>query len=173
TTAARIQSLTTAVLTQPVPLAVGQPAALDIIISNGGQHPVHCDQIIIILPTGHLAQDLLDPNQHPNASAHDTTGTWTFTQIQPGVLEGLPPGEEHTFYQATPDPSDTTHTFTKAGLRLHLDNFHTNNEVGTTRLEIRTHVRHPGTNNAWTWEHSHHHLDKYPARPDLVPLTNL
>ncbi|RLU79744.1 hypothetical protein CTZ27_36580, partial [Streptomyces griseocarneus] len=42
-----------------------------------------------------------------------------------------------------------------------------------TRLEIRTHVRHPGTNNAWTWEHSHHHLDKYPARPDLVPLTNL
>ncbi|WP_116209051.1 hypothetical protein [Streptomyces olivoreticuli] len=165
--------MTTAVLTQPVPLAVGQPAALDIIISNGGQHPVHCDQIIIVLPAGHLAQDLLAPGERPNTTAHDTTRTWTFTQIQPGVIEGQPPDEEHTFYKATPDTDNTTHAFTRAGLRLRLDNFHTNEEVGTARLEVRTHVRHPGTNDTWTWEYSHHYLDKYPARPDLVPLTNL
>ncbi|GGX54854.1 hypothetical protein [Streptomyces noursei] len=174
----RRPSLTSAVLTQPVPLATGSGATLDIVISNGGQQPIHCDQIIVVIPVGDLAQDLLPPNQKIKASAQSTAGAWSFTQMQQGALEGIPDDEEFIFNGTTQDSyratrqDNSVHAFTKTGLHLTLEIPTVNDEVGTASIEIRSHIRNSDDGN-WRWEYSHHQLDKYPARANLTPVANL
>ncbi|MBD0743019.1 hypothetical protein [Streptomyces sp. CBMA152] len=172
TTSTLPQTLTTAVLTNPVPLAVGEQAQLDVIISNGGQQDVYCDQIVVTLPVGSLAQDLVHTHERINTTAHDTSGTWTFTQIQEGAVEGIPADEEHRFHGKATPTSGSEKAIAAAGLRLHLDNLQINSQVGSATVGVHAHIRRPG-DSTWTWEHTHHRLDKYPARPDLVPVTNL
>ncbi|WP_162889905.1 hypothetical protein [Streptomyces olivoreticuli] len=175
TTAPPRKALTTAVLTDPVPLAISQPAALDIIISNGGQREVYCDQIIVILPAGTLAQDLIKTSEKIQASANDRPRAWSFSEVEDGVLEGIPTGEEYVFPGANKKiifKSSDSNSFTENGLRLHLDGFSVNSEVGTATIAVRTHIRNPGDTD-YAWETEYHRLDKYPARPDLVPLANL
>ncbi|WP_188273852.1 polymer-forming cytoskeletal protein [Streptomyces sp. CBMA152] len=172
TTPALPQALTTAVLTNPAPLAVDQPAQLDVIFSNRGQQDVYCDQIIVTLPVGHLAQDLIHTHEHIHTTAHDTSGTWTFTQVQDGAIEGLPPDEEHRFAGKATPAAGSEKTIAAAGLRLHLDNLQINSQIGSATVGVHAHIRRLG-DETWSWEHNHHRLDKYPARPDLVPVANL
>ncbi|GGX54861.1 hypothetical protein [Streptomyces noursei] len=171
--------LTSAVLTQPVPLTVGREATLDIVIANSsGQQSVQCNQIIVVIPAGNLPQDLLPTGQKTRASTESTAGAWSFTRIKEDALNRVPDGERPTFsgttkygYQATPH-KDAVHTFAKVKLHLVLEIPRVNDEVGTATIEVRSHVRNSDDDD-WRWEYSFHQLGKYPARANLTPVANL
>lgn len=148
--------LTYSLNTVPAPLATGQPVHLDIVASNSGVEPVLCKQILVVIPTGGLAQDLLPAGGHIVATA-EPADQWTIDEIENGVILTLPRDETAAF---TPDGREGTPvtvrpaagesvSLTTHGLLLHLKDFEANDVTGTALLRIRETV---SVDNGVTWE---------------------
>ncbi|RLU81811.1 hypothetical protein CTZ27_31925 [Streptomyces griseocarneus] len=145
--------LTYGLATVPAPLATDRPVHIDIVVSNSGTEAVLCKQILVEIPTGDLAQDLV-PAGHRIVPTVEPADQWTVDEIESGVLLTLPQDEMAAF-----TPGNTPLTIRPAsgesvslaahGLLLRLKDFKANKLAGTALLRIRETV---STDNGQTWE---------------------
>ncbi|WP_414170544.1 hypothetical protein ACMATS_37155 [Streptoverticillium reticulum] len=164
--------LTYGLATVPAPLATGRPAHIDIVVSNSGTEAVLCKQILVEIPTGDLAQDLVPAGGHvrPNAEPKEQ---WTADEIESGVLLALPQDELAAFTPGnTPvvvrPVTGESVSLTTHGLLLSLKDFKANGLAGTALLRIRETV---SVDNGQTWETNQVVLPlaKYPMAEALTP----
>ncbi|GGX75260.1 hypothetical protein [Streptomyces hiroshimensis] len=145
--------LTYSLATVPAPLATGRPAHIDIVVSNSGTEAVLCKQILLVLPTGDLAQDLV-PAGHRVVATVEPSDQWTTDEIESGVLLTLPQDEMAAFAPGgTPvtvrPATGESVSLTTHGLLLRLKDFKANALAGTALLRIRETV---SVDNGQTWE---------------------
>ncbi|GAA0417209.1 hypothetical protein [Streptomyces luteireticuli] len=163
--------LTYGLATVPAPLATGRPAHIDIVASNSGTEPVLCKQILVEIPTGDLAQDLVPAGRHI-APTVEPSDQWTVDEIESGVLLTLPQDETAVF---TPGSTPVTVrpaagesvSLTTHGLLLRFKDLKANDLAGTALLRIRETV---SVDNGETWE-THQvtvRLTKYPPAEALT-----
>lgn len=130
-----------AVLTDPNPMRTGQPAALDIFVSNPTSQRILCKQLSIAFRIGDNAQDLATSSEHitnldvfPLLSAGSTVNPdfydWTAVRIQDEVITLVPQEEYHKFL-----PAGGTEGGTR-GIRIHTEKVLINKEPGTTTIDI-------------------------------------
>ncbi|MCY0923604.1 hypothetical protein OS965_36615 [Streptomyces sp. H27-G5] len=158
--------LTYGLATVPAPLATRQPAHIDIVVSNSGTEAVLCKQILVEIPTGDLAQDLVPASLHvvPTVEPSDQ---WTTDQIESGVVLTMPQDETAAF---TPGVEPVTIrpvtgesvSLSTHGLLLRLRDFKANDLAGTALLRVRETV---SVDNGRTWKTNQVVLPlaKYPA----------
>ncbi|MEV4923815.1 hypothetical protein [Streptomyces roseoverticillatus] len=163
--------LTYGLATVPAPLATDRPAHIDIVASNSGTEAVLCKQILVEVPTGDLAQDLV-PASHHIASSVEPADQWTVDEIESGVLLTLPQDETAAFTPGnTPltvrPTSGESVSLTTHGLLLRLKDFKANALAGTALLRIRETV---SVDNGQTWETNQLTLPlaKYPPAEALA-----
>ncbi|MDT0449459.1 hypothetical protein [Streptomyces hesseae] len=145
--------LTYGLATVPAPLATDRPAHIDIVASNSGTEAVLCKQILVEIPTGDLAQDLV-PAGHRIVPTVEPADQWTVDEIESGVLLTLPQDEMAAFTPGnTPltvrPTSGESVSLTTHGLLLRLKDFKANKLAGTALLRIRETV---SVDNGQTWE---------------------
>ncbi|MEU1671213.1 hypothetical protein ABZ752_04160 [Streptomyces roseifaciens] len=163
--------LTYSLATVPAPLATDRPAHIDIVVSNSGTEAVLCKQILLVLPTGDLAQDLV-PAGHRVVATVEPSDQWTTDEIESGVLLTLPQDEMAAFAPgSTPvtvrPATGESVSLTTHGLLLRLKDFKANALAGTALLRIRETV---SVDNGKTWE-THQvtlPLAKYPPAEALT-----
>ncbi|MEH6374005.1 hypothetical protein V7793_06600 [Streptomyces sp. KLMMK] len=164
--------LTYSLATVPAPLATGRPAHIDVVVSNSGTEAVLCKQILLVLPTGDLAQDLV-PAGHRVVATVEPSDQWTTDEIESGVLLTLPQDDMAAFAPGgTPvtvrPATGESVSLTTHGLLLRLKDFKANALAGTALLRIRETV---SVDNGRTWE-THQvtlPLAKYPPAEALTP----
>ncbi|WP_367139737.1 MULTISPECIES: hypothetical protein [Streptomyces] len=163
--------LTYSLATVPAPLATDRPAHIDVVVSNSGTEAVLCKQIVLVLPTGDLAQDLV-PAGHRVVPTVEPADQWTVDEIESGVLLTLPQDDLAAFTAggtplAVRPVSGESVSLTTHGLLLRLKDFKANALAGTALLRIRETV---SVDNARTWE-THQvilPLAKYPPAEALT-----
>ncbi|AZQ69845.1 hypothetical protein EKH77_00155 [Streptomyces luteoverticillatus] len=158
--------LTYGLATVPAPLATDRSAHIDIVVSNSGTEAVLCKQILVVLPTGDLAQDLV-PAGHRVVPTVEPVDQWTVDEIESGVLLTLPQDDMAAFTAGgTPltvrPASGESVSLTTHGLLLRLKDFKANGLAGTALLRVRETV---SVDNGQTWETNQVVLPvaKYPA----------
>ncbi|MFI0915415.1 hypothetical protein [Streptomyces abikoensis] len=158
--------LTYGLATVPAPLATDRSAHIDIVVSNSGTEAVLCKQILVVLPTGDLAQDLV-PAGHRVVPTVEPADQWTVDEIESGVLLTLPQDDMAAFTAGgTPltvrPASGESVSLTTHGLLLRLKDFKANGLAGTALLRVRETV---SVDNGQTWETNQVVLPvaKYPA----------
>ncbi|MFF4159170.1 hypothetical protein [Streptomyces sp. NPDC001678] len=163
--------LTYSLATVPAPLATDRPAHIDVVVSNSGTEAVLCKQILLVLPTGDLAQDLV-PAGHRVVPTAEPADQWTVDEIESGVLLTLPQDDIAAFTAGgTPltvrPVTGESVSLTTHGLLLRLKDFKANGVAGTALLRIRETV---SVDNGQTWE-THQvtlPLAKYPPAEALT-----
>lgn len=163
--------LTYSLATVPSPLAAGRPAHIDIVVSNSGTEPVLCKQILVEIPTGDLAQDLVSAGRRI-APTVEPADQWTIDEIEDGVILTLPRDETAAFTSgSTPvtvrPAGGESVSLTTHGLLLRLKDFEANGLAGTALLRVRETV---SVDNGQTWE-THQvalPLAKYPPAEALT-----
>ncbi|MEU1375038.1 hypothetical protein ABZ442_15410 [Streptomyces triculaminicus] len=163
--------LTYGLATVPAPLATDRPARIDIVVSNSGTEAVLCKQILIEMPTGDLAQDLV-PAGHRIVPTVEPADQWTVDEIESGVLLTLPQDEMAAFTAgSTPlavrPAGGESVSLTTHGLLLRLKDFKANALAGTALLRLRETV---SVDNGRTWETNQLTLPlaKYPPAEALT-----
>ncbi|MBU8553881.1 hypothetical protein IMX12_34555 [Streptomyces sp. Babs14] len=163
--------LTYSLATAPATPATGRPARLYLVVSNSGTVPVLCKQIVVVLPTGDLAQDLVPAGQHLLASV-EPADQWTVDQLQDGVLLTLPQDETAAFpgsgteLKVVPANGESV-SLTTHGLLVRVKDLRINARTGTALLRIRETV---SVDNGNTWEDHQVTLSvaKYPPEEALT-----
>ncbi|MEU8584742.1 hypothetical protein [Streptomyces abikoensis] len=145
--------LTYGLATVPAPLATDRPAHIDIVVSNSGTEAVLCKQILVEIPTGDLAQDLV-PAGHRVVPTVEPSDQWTTDEIESGVLLTLPQDEMAAFTAGgTPltvrPAGGESVSLTTHGLLVRLKDFKANGLAGTALLRVRETV---SVDNGQTWE---------------------
>ncbi|MCD9195301.1 hypothetical protein [Streptomyces albireticuli] len=169
--------LTYSLNTVPSPLATGRPVHLDIVASNSGVEAVLCKQILVVIPTGGLAQDLVPAGARVVPTAAPSK-QWTIDEIENGVILTLPRDETAAFTpggrEGTPvtvrPASGESVSLTTHGLLLRLKDFKANDAAGTALLRIRETV---SVDDGVTWETNEVTvpLAKYPPTEALTADT--
>ncbi|MEV6669523.1 hypothetical protein [Streptomyces sp. NPDC051162] len=163
--------LTYGLATVPAPLATDRPAHIDIVVSNSGTEAVLCKQILVEIPTGDLAQDLV-PAGHRIVPSVEPSDQWTVDEIESGVLLTLPQDEMAAFTAGgtplTVRPADgESVSLTTHGLLLRLKDFKAGGLAGTALLRVRETV---SVDDGRTWETNQVTLPlaKYPPAEALT-----
>ncbi|GLW04057.1 hypothetical protein [Streptomyces lavendulae] len=157
--------------TVPSPLATDRPAHMDIVVSNSGTEAVLCKQILVVLPTGALAQDLVPAGRRVVPTV-EPSEQWSIEEIESGVLLTLPQDEMAAF-TAVDTPltlrpvNGESVSLTSHGLLLRLKDFKANALAGTALLRVRETV---SVDNGQSWERNEVILPvvKYPPSEALA-----
>ncbi|MEU5418235.1 hypothetical protein ACFY1P_03945 [Streptomyces sp. NPDC001407] len=162
--------LTYSMATVPAPLATDRPAHIDIVVSNSGTEAVWCKQILVVLPAGDLAQDLV-PAEHSITPTVQPSGQWTVGKIEGGVFLALPKDEMAAFtaggtpLTVRPTKGESV-SLTTDGLLLRLKVLQTNTLAGTALLRVRETVS--VDNETWETNEVVLPLAKYPSAEALT-----